>query len=140
MWVWRVSGGYLLESQLVLPVGSFHCELGAEDIAELGSIAIPPTRHFLLLVIEVGGSEQVTKDHCGHIHLLILVLHHRDPRPIVPNRNLIVFPNTNTPESISISIFIMGKSKWEIKWEILNSHYTLRKGPHTNLEQSLFVL
>ncbi len=86
------KGKYLLEAELVLPVCRLNNKLGAKDVAELSSISIPSTRNLLLLVIEVGRGEEMSKDHCGNIHLLILVLHNRNPSSVVPNGDRVIFP------------------------------------------------
>ena len=46
--------------------------------------------HLLLLVIEVGGGEQVSEDHGRHVHLLVLVRHHRDALAVVEDRDRVV--------------------------------------------------
>ncbi len=57
----------------------------AEDFAELGPIAIPPSRHLALAVVVVGGGEEGAKDELRDVHLLHTVHLHGDATPIVPH-------------------------------------------------------
>ena len=41
--------------------------LGGEDVTQLGTETISSSGNLVLLIIEVGASEQVAKDHSWHI-------------------------------------------------------------------------
>lgn len=43
------------------------------------------TCDFLLVVVVVAGGEQVAEDERWDVHLLVLVLHHRDSLAVVPH-------------------------------------------------------
>ena len=45
----------------------------------------PLTCDLLLIVVVVTGGEQLSEDERGDVHLLVFVLHHGDPFPVVPD-------------------------------------------------------
>ena len=53
-------------------------------------IVIDRTGYFLLIVIVVTGGEELSEDKGWNEDLLYLVLHHRDPLPVVPHADQVV--------------------------------------------------
>lgn len=51
------------------------------------------TCHFFLIVIVIAGSQQVSEDQGGDVHLLLFVLHYRDAFPVVPYGDGVGIPN-----------------------------------------------
>lgn len=47
----------------------------------------PLTRDLFLVIVVVARGEQVAENESRHVHLLVLVLHHRDSFAVVPDRN-----------------------------------------------------
>ena len=60
-------------------------------------IVIDRTGYFLLVVVVVTGGEELSEDKGWNKDLLYLVLHHRDPLPVVPHTDQVVL--TGTPKN-----------------------------------------
>ncbi len=71
--------------------GRLHRELAAEDVTELGSVAISSSRHLPLFVVVVGRGQQRTEDQLGDVHLLRGMHLDRNAAAIVPHTDEVVF-------------------------------------------------
>lgn len=63
-----------------------------------------PTNNLLLSVIIVAGGQEMAKDECGDVHLLLLMLNNWNSLPIVPYLDLIVLSKQKS-------------HKWMAGWE-----------------------
>ena len=88
--VWGHAQAYLLVHLPRLLAGRLHSEGCAEDVAQLGSEAVPPARHLLLLVVVVGGGEQRAKDELWDVHLLRAVHLYGNTTAIVPDADQVL--------------------------------------------------
>mmetsp|Transcript_6709 Transcript_6709/g.16657 ORF Transcript_6709/g.16657 Transcript_6709/m.16657 type:complete len:257 (+) Transcript_6709:2471-3241(+) len=70
-------------AQLAAAVARLEDKLGAEDVGQLGAVAVAPARHLFLVIVVVGGGEQVAEDELGDVHPLLLVHLHRDAVAVV---------------------------------------------------------
>ncbi|ABT15835.1 hypothetical protein FR483_n550L [Paramecium bursaria Chlorella virus FR483] len=61
----------------------------AEDVGELGTIAIATSSGALLCIIKVLARQKMPKDHLGNIYTLIILLE-RNGTPVVVNRNTVL--------------------------------------------------
>ena len=86
----HVLGPALPELLLLVLARRLHGELVGEDVAELGAVAVPSSGDLLLLVVEVGGCEEVAEDHGGHVHLLVLVHLDGDALAVVEDLDLVL--------------------------------------------------
>ena len=82
---------HLFEGLAGFLAGGLHSELGTEDIAQLGSIAIPTSRHLLLVIVVVGGGEEGPEYQLGHIHFLLAVHLYRDTATVVADTDQVLF-------------------------------------------------
>ena len=73
------------------PVHSLNNELGAENVAQLGSISVAAASDLLLVVVVIGRCQQMAKDELGHVHFLLGMNGNRNTLAVVLNRNRVRF-------------------------------------------------
>jgi hypothetical protein len=84
------------ETFLLSFIGSFQLKMLTKNIGQLGSVPIPSSSHFLLFIIIIASSQQMSENELRHINFVFLMNLNRNAFPIVPHRNLIgLFVNFN---------------------------------------------
>ena len=69
----HVVAEHLAVATLAGPVARLDDKLLAEDVGELGAVAVATARHLLLVIVVVGGGEEVAEDELGDVDTLLLV-------------------------------------------------------------------
>lgn len=89
--LWHV----VIEGLSILEFTFFVCcldnEFGTENVAQLGTITVTTTCHFLLIVIIIGRCQQMAKDQFWYIDTLFLVHCHWNTTTIVVDWNQVGF-------------------------------------------------